>query len=181
MTTTCSKAPNRDPDPVRALSDRIPVGKRKRPDVFPLSFAQRRLWFLDKLQPGSAAYNVPTVVRLAGPIQLDAFRKGLSAVVRRHDALRAVFLNGNDEPVQKITPPGDVRLDLVDLSQAPEISRKTEADKIISKEIRRPFDLATDLMIRATLIRLKADEHILILVTHHIASDEWCLRILFRE
>src|SRR5262245_47795891 len=128
MTTTFSKVSRLGPE--GGLSDRVPRGKVKKADAFPLSFAQRRLWFLDKLQPGSAAYNVPTVVRLSGPIQLDALRKGLNAVVRRHDALRAIFPGGTEEPVQKITPPGDVTLELVDLSQVPELGRTVRADKI---------------------------------------------------
>jgi amino acid adenylation domain-containing protein len=181
MTTTHSEAAQLSPEQKRALRDQSFREKGRKEDVFPLSFAQRRLWFLDHLQPGSAAYNVPTVVRLSGPIQLEALRKGLSAAVARHEALRATFSRGGDEPVQRIMPAEDVPCALVDLSRMVAAKRGAEADRMITEEIRKPFDLTKDLMLRATLVRLAPEEHILILVTHHIASDEWSLRIFFGE
>src|SRR5688572_33064958 len=153
MTTTYSDVAHLNPEQKRALLEQPLREKARKADVFPLSFAQRRLWFLDKLQPGTAAYNVPTVVRLKGAIHLDAFRKGLNAAVARHDALRATFSAGGDEPVQKITASADVSLRLIDLTEREPSQRQTEADRIIGEEVRKPFALTTDPMIRATLVR----------------------------
>src|SRR5688572_12797868 len=147
MTTTYSDVAHLNPEQKRALLEQPLREKARKADVFPLSFAQRRLWFLDKLQPGTAAYNVPTVVRLTGPIQLDSFRKGLNAVVARHDALRATFSSGGEEAVQKIMPPTEVNLELIDLSQAPITKRKAEADRMVGEEVRKPFDLTKDVMV----------------------------------
>ena len=181
MSTTYAEIAHLDPAQKRALLEQLLREKSRRPKLFPLSFAQQRLWFLDKLQPNSAAYNVPTVVRLTGPIELDPFRKALDMVVERHESLRTTFEGNDDSPAQKINPPSAVNLQLFDLQPLPHTEQKSESDRIISEEIRKPFDLGKDLMIRATLIRIAHDDHILILVTHHVASDEWSLRILFRE
>lgn len=181
MSTTYADIAHLDPAQKRALLEQLLREKARKPKLFPLSFAQQRLWFLDKLQPNSAAYNVPTVVRLRGPIQFDAFKSGLDKVVARHESLRTTFESNDDSPAQKINPPSPVNFELVDLSGVAESQRKTETDGIIAEAIRRPFDLAQDLMIRVTLVRHAQEEHILVLVTHHVASDEWSLRTLFRE
>src|SRR6187402_2528343 len=141
MTTTYPETPDIHSKQKLATVDPILRENGRKADVFPLSFAQRRLWFLDKLQPGSATYNVPTVVRMAGPIQLDALRKGLTAAVARHDALRATFSAGGEEPVQKIAPAAEVPLDLIDLSQVPIGRRESEADRIVREKVRVSFDL----------------------------------------
>lgn len=181
MSTKYAEIAHLSPEEKRALLEQLLREKARKPKTFPLSFAQQRLWFLDKLQPNSAAYNLPTVVRLEGPIEVEFFKRGLDLVVERHESLRTTF-EGNDEaPSQRINPPRAVNMQVVDLSAVPEMERKAECDRITSEEIRRPFDLEKDLMVRATLIRLAAEEHILVLVTHHCASDEWSMQILFRE
>lgn len=181
MSTTYAEIAHLDPAQKRALLEQLLREKARRPKTFPLSFAQQRLWFLDKLQPNSAAYNVPTVVRLSGPIQLEPFKQALDLVVMRHESLRTTFEGNDDSPAQKINAPSSVEFKVLDFSGLPEAERKFQTDRVTADEIRRPFDLAEDLMIRATLVRQAPDEHILILVTHHVASDEWSLRILFRE
>lgn len=181
MSTTYADIAHLDPAQKRALLEQLLREKSRKPKLFPLSFAQQRLWFLDKLQPGSPAYNVPTVLRLSGPIQLEPFRKSLDAVVARHESLRTTFEGVDEAPAQKINPPSPVNLSVIELSGRLAAERQSEAGRIIEAEIGRPFNLAADLMIRATLVRLAPEEHILILVTHHIASDEWSLRTLFRE
>ena len=181
MSTTYAEIAHVDAAQKRALLEQLLRAKSRRPKLFPLSFAQQRLWFLDKLQPNSAAYNVPTVVRLSGAIDLEPFHKALDLVVERHESLRTTFEGNEDSPAQRINPPSSVRMQVIDLAHFPPAEQKTEADRIVSEEIRKPFDLGEDLMIRPTLIRLAPAEHILVLVTHHAASDEWSLRILFRE
>ncbi|HEX7859903.1 MAG TPA: amino acid adenylation domain-containing protein [Verrucomicrobiae bacterium] len=181
MSTTYADIAHLDAEQKRALLEQLLREKSRRPKTFPLSFAQQRLWFLDKLQPNSAAYNVPTVVRLSGPIDLEPLRQALDKVVERHESLRTTFEGNDDSPAQKINPPTPVNLQFIDLTALPEAKRKSESERITAEEIRKPFDLGNDLMIRSTLIRLAHEEHILVLVTHHVASDEWSLRILFRE
>jgi amino acid adenylation domain-containing protein len=181
MSTTYADIAHLDPAQKRALLEQVLREKARKPKLFPLSFAQQRLWFLDKLQPNSAAYNVPTVVRLAGPIQLEAFKTALDQVVARHESLRTTFEGAEDAPTQKINPPSSVNLKLIDLSGVPASERAQQSDALIHDEVQKPFDLTKDLMLRATLIRLGAEDHTLVLVAHHIASDEWSLRILFRE
>jgi amino acid adenylation domain-containing protein len=167
------------PEEKRALLEKL---LRERKDKhFPLSSAQKRLWFLDKLQPNSAAYNVPTVLRLRGAIELEPFRKALETIVERHRTLRTTFESSDDTPAQKINAMVPLDIPVIDLSAFEPGARAREADKVVAHEVRRPFDLARDLMVRASLVRLSSSEHILVLVTHHIASDEWSLRLLLRE
>jgi amino acid adenylation domain-containing protein len=167
------------PDEKRALLEKLLRERKEK--RFPLSSAQKRLWFLDKLQPNSAVYNVPTVLALRGPLELELFRKALEIIVERHRTLRTVFDSADDAPFQKINPMVPFDLPVIDLSAFESHARAREAEKIVAREVRRPFDLARDLMLRASLVKLSASEHILILVTHHIASDEWSLRFLLKE
>lgn len=181
MTLTASDLTNLRPEQKRALLEQLLRERTRKAKTFPLSSAQKRLWFLDKLEPNSATYNVPTVLRLKGPLVLESLKKGLSAIVARHESLRTTFEASDDAPVQKINPPAAIDLPLVDLSALAPAKKQVECERVIEHEVQRPFNLAEDLMVRATVVRLAADEHILILTTHHIASDEWSLRVLLRE
>ena len=155
---------------------------RRRPgrNPGPLSFAQQRLWFLSQLEPHSVAYNEPKTFRIEGPLDLKALQRALDEIVARHEVLRTTFAPGNGEPVQCVHPGGTVDLSLVDL-RARGSARDREAQQILREAIRRPFDLSADLMLRAFLLRLADDEHILMLATHHVASDGWSMGILTRE
>jgi amino acid adenylation domain-containing protein/non-ribosomal peptide synthase protein (TIGR01720 family) len=149
-------------------------------DTFPLSFAQQRLWFLDQWSPGSAAYNSPMALRLAGRLDADALARALSEIVRRHEALRTVYLNLEGRPVQTVQPAGPVALPLDDLSALPPEARDAEARRVVDAETGTPFDLARGPMLRARLLRLGAEEHVLVVVTHHVAFDG-SVGIFFRE
>jgi amino acid adenylation domain-containing protein len=169
------------PEQKRALLEQLLRERARKPKNLPLSSAQKRLWFLDKLEPGGAVYNVPTVLRLKGELNAEALRQGLNTIVERHEALRTVFEAADDAPFQTIRPPSPVEFSVIDLSELQEGQRQARCQNIVSREIRRPFDLARDLMVRAMLLRLGKDEHVLVLTTHHIASDEWSLRLLLKE
>ncbi|HEX4965432.1 MAG TPA: amino acid adenylation domain-containing protein [Thermoanaerobaculia bacterium] len=158
----------------------VPVPREGR---LPLSFGQQRLWFLDQLEPGSIAYNLPTALRLGGNFSPAALAASLGEVIRRHEALRTVFRlqGGEDEPEQVILPPTAVPLPLADLSALPPIQRMAESRRLATAEVRRPFDLARGPLMRAGLIRLAPEEHLLLLSLHHIASDGWSMGILVRE
>ena len=170
---------------VAGLAERIssaaPAGPPLQPvsrDALPLSFAQRRLWFLDRLEPGSAAYNLPGAVLLTGPLDVPALALGLAEVVRRHEALRTVFPVVDGEPVQSVGP---VMMDLprIDLRGLPEL--RVEGERLAQEEAQTPFDLARGPVCRAKLLRLDKEEHLLLVTLHHIAADGWSLGIFLHE
>ncbi|HEX4959375.1 MAG TPA: non-ribosomal peptide synthase/polyketide synthase, partial [Thermoanaerobaculia bacterium] len=147
----------------------------------PLSFAQERLWFLDQLQPGSAAYNVPAAVRLSGTLDVSALTATLQEIVRRHETLRTSFTVRSGQPVQVITPAVELLLPVVDLSGLDSASRETVARALTAAEALRPFDLHEAPLLRVVLLWLGGEEHALLLTVHHIASDGWSIGVLVRE
>jgi amino acid adenylation domain-containing protein len=162
-----------------------PVPREHAADIgeLPLSFAQERLWFLDRLEPESAFYNIPAVLRLEGELHPGALEEALREVARRHEALRTVFPATDEGPVQRIAPEPDFALDRLDLSGAPPRSPGLPGDieRRIAEETARPFDLARGPLLRALLIRLGERDHVLVLTVHHIVSDGWSLGVLVRE
>ncbi len=158
-----------------------PIAPAPRDLRLPLSFAQQRLWFIDQLEPGSAAYNIPEIFRLEGPLDVDALRQSLNEIVRRHEVLRTTFGDIAGEPYQRISPSAELALPIDDLEELEESLRESEALRRAEEEGLRPFDLAGDLLLRARLFRLGQNEHILQLTTHHIASDGWSSGIFRRE
>ena len=147
----------------------------------PLSFAQQRLWFLDRLAPDNPFYNMFTAVRLAGALDLDALRGAFREIVRRHEALRTTFQPGEHGTVQGIAPPPALDVPLVDLEGLADDVRRRELARLSSDEARRPFDLARGPLVRAALLRIAAREHTLLVNLHHIVSDGWSMGILFHE
>jgi amino acid adenylation domain-containing protein len=161
-----------------AASHRLRRGERG--EHPPLSFSQQRLWFLDRLGEG-AAWVIWGAVGLLGDLDLGRLAASLGEVVRRHEALRTTFPARDGEPWQRIAPPAPVPLPLVDLSALPAAARAEEAQRLHVQEIRRPFDLETGPLLRATVLRLGAARHELLLAVHHIVSDAWSMEILQRE
>jgi amino acid adenylation domain-containing protein len=151
------------------------------PERPPLSFQQQRLWLLHQLEPGLTAYNVPSAVELDGDLDVDALRRSLDALVERHATLRTTFEEADPEPVQIVGPPVPVALPVEDLSALPDAARAAAAAERLAAEARRPFDLARDIMLRALLLRLGDRRHVLLLTTHHIASDGWSRAVRTRE
>ncbi len=147
----------------------------------PLSFAQQRLWFLDRMEPGLPVYNIPIAFRLSGPLDAALLGRALHEIVRRHQVLSTSFPAEKGEPVQRIHPDPEFALATETLLDLPETEREARALRRMSEEAVRPFDLANDLMLRATLFRVTPSEHFLLVVLHHIAADGWSLHILFRE
>lgn len=144
-----------------------------------LSFAQQRLWMVDRLLPGNTIYNVARMYRLNGALNVEALEKSLNWIVARHATLRTTFAVSEGEPRQIVHPARPVELPLIDLSRLPEA--EAEAGRLVDVESSQPFDLTRDLMIRARLLRLGPNEHWLIVVKHHIATDGWSANILWRE
>src|SRR6185437_163769 len=179
MSVLLNSAPAPESKSKRALlAERL----RKAADTtVPLSFAQQRLWFLDQLEPNSPLYNVPTVAQMSGALNLEALRGALDGLVSRHESLRTRFVDVEGSPAQLVDKTLRLNLAVHDLSERSAEQREGEAKALVNAEVNRPFDLASGPPVRATLIRLKPDEHWFILNIHHIVSDEWSLKICFQE
>ena len=149
--------------------------------TFPLSFAQQRLWILDRLNPGNPAYNIPLAMRLRGPLDVDALHRTLTEVVARHESLRTKIVTAGDEPMQVVEPAKPQTLTVVDLQHIEPGEREAEAVARGKTEARKPFRLDQSPLFRALLLRFSASEHVLVAVFHHIISDDWSMAILFRE
>ena len=171
------------PTPARLLSTvdvadgaRPALRPQQRPDLVPLSFAQRRLWFLDRLEGGGATYNVCRVLHLRGTLDHDALAASLADLVERHESLRTLFVAVDDEPWQCVLPVGELlpRLDVVPVSQ-------DELPAALETAAAASFDLAAQLPVRAHVFQVSPDEHVLLLMMHHIAGDGWSMAPLARD
>ena len=146
----------------------------------PLSFAQQRFWFVERLGAAGAAYHIPLLLTLRGALDVDALRAALVGLVARHEALRTTFEVRGAEPVQVVAPSLDIDLPFHDLT-AFSGDAEAEAERMSREEWVAPFDLERGPLIRARLLRLSADEHRLLLSFHHIVCDAWSLTVAFRE
>ncbi|MBF8184514.1 amino acid adenylation domain-containing protein [Nonomuraea sp. K274] len=144
-----------------------------------LSFAQQRLWFLDRLMPGNPHYNLAFAYRLSGLLDIDALERGLSEIVARHEALRTRFADDGDEPWQVIDPPSPLKLIVEDIRDAAE--PPAEAHRLADEESLVPFDLAKGPLLRARLLCLGEADHVLLVTMHHIVGDGWSLNVLQSE
>jgi amino acid adenylation domain-containing protein len=166
----------------RPQGERIPVRPRAAGEnEFPPSFAQQRLWFLDRLESGSPLYNIPAAFEMTGPLDAPALEAALREVVRRHEALRTTFADRSEGPVQVIHRRGEPPFAVADLRALPVGERRAEAWRRAAGEARRPFDLQRGPLLRALLLRLSAEEHLVVLTIHHIVSDGWSMGVLVRE
>ena len=161
------------------FTPRIP--RRSAAATAPLTFAQQRLWFLNQLEPESPAYNESNAVRLCGSLDRDAFKRALNQIVLRHEVLRTAIVNVEGYPWQVITNNRNVDLPVIDLQAVPTTDRDYEAQRLIAETIRKPFNLSRDLMLRVLLLQLSEQEHIFLVVKHHIAWDGWSSGILWKE
>ena len=154
----------------------LPRGPR-----LPLSFAQERLWLLEQLEPGTAAYNLSLPFGIRGALSPAVLRASLDEVVRRHEALRTSFAVEEGQPLQRIAVTASAPLSVVDLAELPAARRREEALALAAAAARRPFDLATAPLLRALLLRLGREEHLLVLAMHHIVADGWSIQVLMRD
>ncbi|HLJ02689.1 MAG TPA: amino acid adenylation domain-containing protein [Solirubrobacteraceae bacterium] len=154
-------------------SDPVEVGSAQ--TVLSASFAQQRMWFLERFE-GGALYNVPLVTRLRGPLDVSALEAAFDALVERHETLRTVFTLVDGAPHQVIRPPGPFTLEQVDVDGSEE-----RALSLAAEQARRPFELSSEAPIRALLVRLDAEDHVLAITLHHIVTDGWSMGVLSRE
>ncbi|MGW5658706.1 non-ribosomal peptide synthase/polyketide synthase [Streptomyces sp. NPDC003758] len=156
-----------------APADAVPAAAEDAPA--PLSYAQQRLWFLDRFEPGSTEYTTLSVLRLRGPLDTGALHTALDGLVARHEALRTTFAEQDGQARQVVHPPGPVDLPLEDCPDSAAL------DALLEREAATPFDLTTGPLLRARLARLTADEHVLVLAVHHIVTDGWSMGVLGRD
>ncbi|MFD2169214.1 amino acid adenylation domain-containing protein [Tumebacillus lipolyticus] len=149
--------------------------------VFPVSFSQQRLWFLDRLMPGSSAYHISAALKMEGEVQVEALKRALAEIVNRHESLRTTFGMQDGQPVQKICSEREHELVVVELHLLPEATRQAEADRLVAEEAVRPFDLEEGPLLRSTLLKLSEREHLLLITMHHIISDGWSIALLINE
>ncbi len=150
-------------------------------DRFPVSYSQLRLWLLDRMEPGTPAYNIPCHLRLDGELDRQALERSLTEIVRRHEGLRTVFLYDGGEPVQVLVPARRLDIPLIDLAALPQPRLEEEARRVAVRELWRGFDLSRWPLLRATLLRLEPGRHELLFVVHHAVADGWSLGVLFQE
>ncbi|MER5357277.1 condensation domain-containing protein [Streptomyces sp. NPDC002785] len=159
----------------------MPSSERCVESLSALSFAQQRLWFLDRLRPGRPDHNVPVAIRLRGPLDQGALVSALTEVVCRHEVLRSRIVVVDDIPYQVTEPVDTFVPTLTDLADLPVAQAEEQAHELVVQDAATPFDLSAAPMLRARLIRIAADDHLLLLVIHHIAADGWSVSVLWQE
>ena len=161
-------------------SSKANIRKCDRTKPLPLSFAQQRLWFMEQLQPGTN-YNIPTGVKLQGNLKLDILEQSLNEIIRRHEVLRTNFKTESGQPQQIINPERKINLIIHDLENLTIAEQEAQILELSRQETTQAFNLEKDLLLRVTVIRIKPQEHIVLLVMHHIISDGWSMDIVVRE
>ncbi len=157
------------------------IARRTDRATAPLSYNQQGLWVLSQFMPDSWLYQIPKAVRLTGNLNVPAMRATLNEIVARHESLRTTFKTIDGIPRQSIAESLCLETPLIDLSDLPETDREAEAKRILGSEGRRPFDLGEGPLIRSLLLRMKDDDHILLVTTHHIVTDGWSMGIFHHE
>ncbi|MEG3833750.1 amino acid adenylation domain-containing protein [Microcoleus sp. Z1_C3] len=158
-----------------------PIKPASRQEELPLSFAQQRLWFLDQLQPGNPAYNIPAAVRLKGALNVAVLEQTFQEIIKRHEALRTTFNSVEGRPAQVIISSLNFTLPIVNLRELSQAEREAEAMRLAAEEARQPFDLTKWPLLRVTLLHLDETEYLLLVTVHHIVADGWSMGVLVRE
>ncbi|QIR37151.1 amino acid adenylation domain-containing protein [Tolypothrix sp. PCC 7910] len=158
-----------------------PILPRAKNADLPLSFAQQRLWFLDQLEPNSAFYNIPTALRLVGNLNQEALEQSLQEIIHRHEALRTNFITIDGQPTQVIQTQINWTFSIVDFQDLPATQQEIATQQLAQKQLIQPFDLATEALVRATLVVLNDTEHILLVFMHHVVSDGWSMGVFISE
>jgi hypothetical protein len=157
----------------------VPQGRET--TIFPLSFAQQRLWFLDQWMPGHSAYNELIAVRLRGQLNIAVLEQSLNEIVRRHEALRTTFTLIDGRPMQVIGAPVPLALLLLEVSGSSTDEQEIMVQQLATREVQQSFDLGRGPLLRVTVLRLGAEEHVVFLTMHHIVADGWSMGVFVRE
>ncbi|MGD9488076.1 MAG: amino acid adenylation domain-containing protein [Calditrichaceae bacterium] len=159
--------------------DSIP--RRNNSSVYPISFAQKRLWFLDQLSPLNPFYNIPAALRLEGPLNISALESAVNRIIERHEILRSFYTTENGNPVQKIETSISIKPDITDLSKMSAKDQDKTVLELAKSEARTAFSLSDPPLLRIRLIRLNPENHILLITLHHIIADGWSLGVFLNE
>ncbi|MGA9380654.1 MAG: amino acid adenylation domain-containing protein, partial [Phormidium sp.] len=157
------------------------IVKRENDTDLPLSYAQKRLWFIDQFEPNSSLYNIPFALRLEGKLKVTAIEQSLETIIARHEALRTNFITVDGQATQIIHPSFNWNLSVVESKQLSTTEPETAIAELVKQEANQPFDIANDLLIRAKLIVFSETEHILLVCMHHIVSDAWSMNVFVTE
>jgi amino acid adenylation domain-containing protein len=168
-------------DAAQPVAPQAGIVPGRRPENPPASFNQERIWFLQRLEPDSPAFNIPRGLKVLGALKPGVLSRTLQEIETRHEAMRTTFREEGGVPIQEIAPPRVPAVPVIDLSALPEPLRGAELDRQADEESHRPFDLGRGPLWRVYVLRLQADEHVLLFNIHHIISDGWSIGILIRE
>ncbi|HET9282375.1 MAG TPA: amino acid adenylation domain-containing protein [Candidatus Angelobacter sp.] len=175
------KLPGRKPEADKGVTP-TRIAAASRPSLFPISYQQEQLWFLDKFNPGNAFYNIPMSWRIKGDLDVSLLERSLQEVVRRHEILRTRFvMDEHQEPKQKVVGEIDVRLPAMDLRMLEAGEREKQAKKVVEEAAGKAFDLGHAPLLRGVLVQTGDKEHVLVLTLHHIICDDWSLGVLIEE
>ena len=159
----------------------MPIVRANRHQALPLSFSQRRLWYLQKVDPNLSAYNIPAAFRIRGDLDRSALEQALNDLTARHEILRSCIKEVDGKPLQEIAPDLRIALPLIDFADLSEEQAEAETNRLVDADVRRLYDLCNCPLLRATLVKRAADDHVLILNFHHIIADGSSLAIFYRE
>ena len=157
------------------------IGRASREGPLPLSFAEKGLWLVHQIYPGSAAFNWSVAVRLTGSLDIPALTRSINEIIRRHEVLRTTVTVVDDEPGRVLHSSAEMAIPLITLSEVPDAAREDELQRQVRELAGTGFDLSRGPLIRARLWRMSEREHVLLIVTHHIVSDGWSLGVIGRE
>lgn len=160
---------------------RLPLAPQARPERLPLSYAQQRLWFIDQFEKTSIQYHIPAALRLRGKLNYAALQYAINRVVQRHESLRTSFVEIEGQAAQVVAPELQIETPITDLSGLDDHSRQLKVSAALRQEREQPFDLSRGPLLRARLLKLDDDEHVLLLTFHHIVADGWSLGIFNQE
>lgn len=161
--------------------DRIPRRPREDLNLFPTSIDQERLWFIEQLQPGNAAYNIFSASRIKGRLDVAVMERVVNELIARHEVVRTTFTVVDDQPMQVVNPKLEVTLTPVDLQSVPLEQREQEALRLVTEDFSRPFDLEQGPLVRVGLLRLAQDDHVMHINMHHTVTDRWSGAIFEQE
>ncbi|MGD2087794.1 MAG: amino acid adenylation domain-containing protein [Candidatus Aminicenantes bacterium] len=181
MSNNSENIQNLSPGERRALLAQLLQEEIHRPEMFPLSFAQERLWFLDRLEGPNSTYNVWLVFQLKGLLQTKQLENSVNTVVQRHEILRTTFVLKDGEPMQVVAKCLFIPLPVLDLQRVPPEEQSREVQQLALSEVQKSFDLEKGPLLRLKLLKTSEKEHVLVLSMHHIISDAWSMRIFLQE
>ncbi|MEH1855163.1 MAG: amino acid adenylation domain-containing protein [Nostoc sp.] len=165
----------------RSNTQKIVIPRRTQQSPAPLSLVQQGLWFFQQLESQSSVYNEFACIQLKGVLNLTVLEKSLNEIIRRHESLRTCFETLNEQPVQVIHPTLTVKLPVVNLSNLPQALQNAKVEQLTAEIAQKPFDLTSSPLLRVILLQISEQEHLLLLVIHHIICDGWSIQILNRE